>query len=139
MNPLEPSVFIQNKNYVFLLKNHTFATLDAPNLLSSSSSSQSKISKKTESAFQIIKKKLSSNRDYAPENDEDYNYDDDEDYDDTYDYDQIEGLIIGADQNDQTIINCQADLIDSKNQFITLNYYPNNIDKLFKSVLKKIS
>lgn len=71
--------------------------------------------KTKQSAFQIVKKKLSNN--YGPD---DYEYE--EDYDDNYDYDAG-----GESIREQQTIDCSTDMMDLKNQIVTINYFPSNV------------
>ncbi len=86
-----------------------------------------------QSAFQLINKKLSKPigaNDYTTD---EYDYEDEElDYDDTYDY--YDPVSVSS---TESIINCNADLMDISNQLITINYLPVKANKLLKTLLNK--
>lgn len=121
-NPLKPDAFQESRSYVFSLSKRTFQTLQTIKEHSKSASKKAPGEKK-QSAFQIIKKKLSMS---AQDINYEQEYDYDQDYDDMYDYD----VDVSALSNDHTIVDCQTDLVDRKNQFITFNYNINNLNNL---------
>lgn len=127
-NPLKPDAFQEPRSYVFSLSNRTFQTQYVIKEHAKSTLKKTPGEKK-QSAFQIIKKKLSMS---AQDINYEQEYDYDQDYDDLYDYD----VDVSALSNDQAIVGCQTDLVDRKNQFITFNY---NINSLNNLIVNKIN
>lgn len=115
VNPLLSTSYEQEKFFVFNLANQTFTTTSPRN-------KSSKEVNTSQSAFQIVKKKLSNN--YGPD---DYEY---EDYDENYDYDIDESI------KEQQTIDCSTDMMDIKNQIVTINYFPSNMMQIIDVTVK---
>ncbi len=128
-NPAATKPTTTGHSFVFLYTTRAFTTLAKPSKPARPpSSAHSK-----QSAFQIIKKKLSKSPGNVDYPSDEYDYDDDDmDYDDTYDY-----YDPASTSSVESVINCQTDLMDTANQLITINYLPANANKLLKALLNR--
>ena len=117
-------IHLKTSQITFLAATETFSTLSLP---IANAATRNK-PPKTQSAFQLVNKKLTST-DYNLNEDE-YDYqEEDEDYDENYEYSDSES---GETSRDERIVSCQTG-----EPFITINYSVTNLNKLVNRVLLK--
>ena len=117
-------IYLKTSQITFLAATETFSTLS----MSISNAATRNKPPKTQSAFQLVNKKLTST-DYNT-NEDDYDYqEEDEDYDENYEYTDSES---GEMSRDERIVSCQTG-----EPFTTINYSVANLNKLINRVLHK--